>query len=90
MKELIVKTALPWMVKMLEKQGIPFLLLALAVGFFYQKTELMEAERMADKKIFQSKLDVCQATIITMYKEDRAKLIKVLEANTKALEKNCN
>jgi len=90
MKEKLLTVTLPWLLKLLEKQGVPFLLLIVAIAFFYQKTESMESERQADKKVFQEKLDVCQAAIIDMYKEDRKQLIIVLEANTRALERvNC-
>lgn len=75
MKELILKTALPWLVDSMKKQGFSWVLTALAVWFFYNQTQQMQA-----------KIDLCNDTIIDLYKEDRKELLKVIQSNTFALE----
>ena len=75
MKETLVKHVLPWILDSLKRQGFTWFLTALAVWFFYDQTQKM-----------QLKIDACNNTIIEMYQKDRDELIKVIQANTLALE----
>lgn len=58
----------------LKKQGFNFLLLALAIWYFHDKNEKMNAE-----------LDKCNSAILQMYREDRTQAYELVQNNTKAL-----
>jgi hypothetical protein len=62
-----------------KSQGLPFILLCVAVWWFNNKVEQLE-----------KKQDICSQQLIEIYENDHKQMIKIIERNTETINKFLN
>ncbi len=76
MKNLLTAEMQTTLIDMLKKQGLSFLLLGVAVYFFY-----------GQYNVLSDKINDCNQAIIDHYERENEKLYEVIERNTMALDR---
>lgn len=86
MKEQIFTVLLPWLMDSVKKQGFSFLLIGLMTYYFYNQNQVIEVKFETKLERMEEKVEILQERIIEYNTKDRLDLMKVVEANTYALE----
>jgi len=84
-KQQILAKIIPWLVESVMKQGMTFVLMGLMSYFFWQWGLSLQQEGNQKIDKLEIKINQLQTEIKEYYKEDRIKMMNVIEANTRAL-----
>lgn len=68
------------------KQGMSFVLIGAMAYFFYQQDLKNQQKNDAKLLAMEEKVDTLQKDIVEYYRADRTELLRVVEANTTALQ----
>lgn len=85
-KQQLYSKILPWLLESVMKQGMSFVLIGVMAYFFYQQDIKNQIKNEEKIQVMDSKVEKLQKDIVEYHRTDRMELLRVVQANTTALQ----